>query len=199
MPGVWLGENEIPSTVERSSGVYEFSLYRETELRPRLIAFSLFFGFASLLCIPTIVVTFGRWHIFSLVLVFYAGAGIFLFLHSFGHSEYEIDTNSKTIKRSYYVLRRQVTRRVRTITKNDRFVVYILWNYRVPGAHHLVYANIGGVDRYFVDIHLPIISRSDELIQWLDAFAELLEIRPAKYNTLWTYYARLYTFRSRSL
>ena len=199
MPGVWLGENEIPSVVEYSSGVYEFSLYRKTEFRTRLIAFSLFFGFASLLCIPGIVGTFGRWQIFSFILVFYVGVGISFFLLLFGHSEYEIDTNSNTIKRSYYVLKRQVTRRARQINNHDHFVVYLFRDGQNTGARHIVYANINGIDRQFVTIHLPITSRSDELIQWLDGFADMLEIAPAKYDSLWMYFGRLLTLRSRAL
>lgn len=199
MPGVWLGENEIPTIKETSKGVFEFSLYKQTALGRRITAFSLLFGFASALCIPGLIFAFNAGWPFVLVLGFYLAVGWLLGWTIFGHSEIRIDTNKKETAREYYVFGRKVSLRSRILTRDDRFVVYCFRDEHCTGADHVVYARVEGIDRCFVTVHLPTASRSDDLIRWLDNFSQLLEIRKPEYQTIWQYFARLFTFRIRSL
>jgi hypothetical protein len=191
MSGVWLGENSIPELRESSPGVFEFGLYQDTATRTRLFWFSLMIGFATVVAGPGIVSSSGDWYPFTLITGFYCVWSALAFVALFSSSAYSIDTNTRKLTVVRFICNRPVRRSTWRLCDDDEFTVYLSVDEHGTGADHRIYLTTNGIDRYVCDVHLPDVTPSQNLNDWLDDLAARLHIGNAGYGSNMTYFGRL--------
>ena len=195
MVAVWLGENSVPTLHEMSSGVIEFRLYRDTSIRTRLVWFALLAGFASCVAGPGIVLSFGEWYPFGLILGFYFAWCTLAFFAIFLSSVICVDSRQRTLTRYRFLGDWQIQASVWKLTDEDEFTVYLSIDPNETGADHRVYLYSNGVDRHICNVHLPDVTPSNELMEWLDELAGRLQVRNTGYGSQRTFLKRWMTPR----
>lgn len=189
------GEDSIPKLRESSPGIFEFGLGQTTKPRIRLVVFLLIIGFATAVCGPGIVLSFGDWYSFALFIGFYLLSSVLVFVVLYASSSYIIDTNTRSLTRSRFLLNRRFRTTTWILSDNDEFTVYLSPDEYGTDAAHRISVTTNGHDRHFCDIRLPIVTVSQDLENWLDDLAKQLRIGNAGYKSTWTFFKRRLTLR----